>query len=217
MAQWSAENATKAYLTTLKMGKRTKEPDISEFISAIAAGNNARLIVITSAGPATSSIVQALMAAARQTGAHVVCILGSLKDLQVSKQVLGPNADDQHIEFVIGDAQTLIQEDYEDTDFVVIDCNLQHHEGILGAVKGGKRCSGAIVLGYNAICNGSWQWSGVKAQLLPIGNGLLVTRIAPENKIRPGRKSNWVVKVDRYTGEEHVFRVRFPHQKEINP
>ncbi|GAB4858729.1 hypothetical protein Ancab_010203 [Ancistrocladus abbreviatus] len=216
MAQWSAENATKAYLRTLKMGKGAKEPDVSEFISAIAAGNNAQLMVVASAGTAaTSDIIQALVAAAQQTGGHVICILRCLKDVQACKQVHCLIANDRHVEFVIGDAERLIK-DYGKADFVVVDCKLDHHERIVGAVKGGKNLGGsAIILGYNAFHGGSWEWSGLKTQLLPIGDGLSVTRIpaAATSEVKGcygslGRKSNWVVKVDKFTGEEHVFRVR---------
>ncbi|KAF5207348.1 Peptidyl-trna hydrolase ict1 protein [Thalictrum thalictroides] len=50
MACWSAENATKAYLRTLKMGKRNKQPDVAEFVSALAAGNSAQLMVDVCSG-----------------------------------------------------------------------------------------------------------------------------------------------------------------------
>ena len=33
-----------------RSGKRGKEPDVAEFISAIAAGNNAQLMMVSSAG-----------------------------------------------------------------------------------------------------------------------------------------------------------------------
>ncbi|GLT84426.1 hypothetical protein SLE2022_026580 [Rubroshorea leprosula] len=62
---WSAEHATKAYLRALKMGKRGKEPDVSEFISAMAAANNAQMMVMVCSGVAGSTTV-ALVAAACQ-------------------------------------------------------------------------------------------------------------------------------------------------------
>ncbi|KAK6936346.1 Protein of unknown function DUF1442 [Dillenia turbinata] len=220
MACWSAENATKAYLSTIKMGKRAKEPNVAEFISALAAGSNAQLMVMACAGTADPTIL-ALVAAAHQTGGRVVCILGCVNELRSSKEALGLEAN--CIEFVIGDAQTLLFDDYREADFVLIDCNIENNEGIVQAMQEGRKQKGAIVLGYNAFCKGSWRPSGSRTQLLPIGEGLLMTRIGAQAQAkfggngRPssGKRSHWVVKVDKCTGEEHVFRVRSPHRKQI--
>ncbi|KAK1578345.1 hypothetical protein Q3G72_029557 [Acer saccharum] len=236
MASWSAENATKAYLKTLKMGQKAKEPNEAEFISALAGGNNAQLMVVACANAANASITLALLAAAHQTGGRVVCILQGIEELILSKNILGLEDDDDdddanHVEFVIGDAQNLLSSqssgNYREADFVLIDCNLDNHEGVLRAVLSRNRGCG-VVVGYNAFSKGSWRSGGSKTQLLPIGGGLLVTRITTtphhdnhaisgnNNKI-DGRinKSHWIVKVDKCTGEEHVFRVRLPQGKQI--
>ncbi|KAL2920526.1 ATP-dependent protease ATPase subunit HslU [Bienertia sinuspersici] len=216
LTNWSAENATKAYLKTLKMGiKRPSEPDVSEFISAIAAGNDAQLMVVVCGGDTCPNTLLALEAAAYQTGGHVVCIFPSLNDLQSTKQALSENTTDL-IEFVVGDAERLILEEYKEADLVLNDCKVNNHEAILRVVVQsiGKKC---IVLGCNAFCSSSWDWAGVRTQLLPIGEGLLVTKIAGVSQRERGRgsgggrKSNWVVRVDQHTGEEHVFRVRCPN------
>ncbi|KAK3220931.1 hypothetical protein Dsin_014901 [Dipteronia sinensis] len=233
MACWSAENATKAYLKTLKMGQKAKEPNEAEFISALAGGNNAQLMVVACANAANASITLALLAAAHQTGGRVVCILRGIEELILSKNILGLEDDDDanHVEFVIGDAQNLLSSQsshYREADFVLIDCNLENHEGVLRSVLS-KNGGGGVVVGYNAFSKGSWRSGGSKTQLLPIGGGLLVTRITTtphhdnhaisgkNNNIDNGRinKSHWIVKVDKCTGEEHVFRVRFPHGKQI--
>ncbi|KAJ0098593.1 hypothetical protein Patl1_19949 [Pistacia atlantica] len=215
MACWSAENATKAYLKTLKMGQNAKEPKEAEFISALAAGSNAQLMVVACANAANSTTL-ALVAAAHQTGGRVVCILQGLEELKLSKKALGLDAN--HVEFVLGDAQNLLLSHYQEADFVLIDCKLENHEGNLRAVQAVRKLNGAVVVGFNAFCKGSWRSSGSKTQLLPIGEGLLVTKIAAAtaNKIDSfGRRSQWIVKVDKCTGEEHVFRVRFPQGKVI--
>ncbi|TQE05310.1 hypothetical protein C1H46_009085 [Malus baccata] len=54
MACCSAENATKAYLKTLKMAQKANKPDVIEFISTLVAGNNAKLMVVACAGAADS-------------------------------------------------------------------------------------------------------------------------------------------------------------------
>ncbi|KMT15879.1 hypothetical protein BVRB_3g055670 [Beta vulgaris subsp. vulgaris] len=223
---WSAENATKAYLKTLKMGvKKPTEPDVSEFISAIAAGNDAQLMVVACGEGTSPTTLLALVAAAHQTRGRVICIFDCLNKLQSTKQSFSQDTINI-IEFVVGDIERLILQDYKEADFVLNDCKLKNHESILLAMQScsGNKCKGGIVLGCNAFCSSSWEWAGVKTQLLPIGEGLLVTKIAGANEKRErgrsssfGRKSHWVVKVDQHTGEEHVFRVRCSNNgKEID-
>ncbi|XP_049411211.1 uncharacterized protein LOC125874374 [Solanum stenotomum] len=211
MACWSPESATKAYLKAIKMGKSAKEPDVSEFISALVAGNNAQLMVVACAGAADSTTL-ALVAAAQQTGGRVICILNEFDKLNPSIEFLQHNA--MHVEFVIsGDAKTLLVNDYKRADCVVIDCNINNCEG-KGIFKTARRIGGnnAIVLGYNALRMGSWKCESFNAHLLPIGEGLLVTRRGSDFGVSE-KKSRWIVKVDQCTGEEHVFRVRSPHGK----
>ncbi|CAN0902595.1 hypothetical protein LINGRAHAP2_LOCUS22059 [Linum grandiflorum] len=230
MACWSAENATNAYLKTLKMGQKVKEPEAAEFISALAAGNNSQLMVIAasaSSPSATSSTLVALVAAAYQTGGRVICIHPNQDEETIMSSIgleLGC-----HVEFVTGPAQELLTAQYSHADFVVVDCRLDDHERVLEAVQNGRGIilNGVVVVGYNAGSTSdkgySWCSSGWKTQLLPIGEGLLVTRMAPPARKSPvvgggggcSSKSRWVVKVDECTGEEHVFRVRFPQGKRI--
>ncbi|CAK8532462.1 unnamed protein product [Lathyrus sativus] len=207
MAYWSAENATKAFLSTFKMGQKSKEPSVAEYISALAAGNNAQLMVVACAAAADSTIF-ALIAAANQTNGNVVCIVPNHEDLIASKNFLGVVSNE--VQFMTGKvAQELSV--LNQADFVVIDCNLVNHKEILKLVQiGGCKEKGRVVVGYNAFsCKGSWRSNGSITKLLPIGEGLLVTRF------RGNARSRWIVKVDRYTGEEHVFRVRLPQGKVI--
>ncbi|GJW73287.1 putative S-adenosyl-L-methionine-dependent methyltransferase [Tanacetum coccineum] len=217
MGYWLSENATETYLKSMKMGN---EPDVAEFISAIAAGNNAQLMVVVSAA-AEKSTTLGLVAAAEQTGGHVISIFKRKEDLLSSKQALGSDA--SRVEFIVGDAQTLLLNSYRNADLVVIDCNLENHEQILGAIQGNGREKSTIVLGYNAHWKDSWRWSKTNSHLLPIGEGLLLMRISGKSEnvsvggkhTRVGshggsKKSHWIVKVDSCTGEEHVFRVRSP-------
>lgn len=221
MACWSAENATKAYLNTLKMGQKAKEPAVAEFISALAAGNNAQLMVVACAGAADSTTL-ALVTAAHQTGGHVICIVPSHEHLSASKNVLGVNASSQ-VQFMVGEAQQelvlLCQ-----ADFVLIDCNLVSHGEIVKAIQGCGMQNGTMVVGYNALsCKGSWKFCGSKTQLLPIGKGLLVTKFGASASSSPKygsgmskiKSSRWIVKVDKCTGEEHVYRIRVPQGKVI--
>ncbi|KAK8650515.1 hypothetical protein V6N13_140150 [Hibiscus sabdariffa] len=188
-SRWSAENATKAYLRALNMGRRGKEPDVAEFISAIAAGNNAQLMVMTCANVAGSTAL-ALVAAAHQTGGRVVCILNSLDRYEASKSALG---------------------NYGDL--------------LKAAQEGAKHGGGALIVGYNALHKGPAVCScidGFKTYFLPIGEGLLVIRKGElslsskaGNRVNSRNRSRWVVKIDKWTGEEHVFRITSPFPQDI--
>ncbi|KAL0721220.1 hypothetical protein Bca4012_035819 [Brassica carinata] len=242
MAFWSAENATKAYLTTLKTDQRRKEPNVAEFISALAAGNNARKIVVACAGAANADILVALIAAANQTRGQVVCVLRGIEELIVSKKMLD-SSEIHQIQFVVGESNdnTLINDHFGEADFVLVDCNLENHQDIVKKTidhheenaRTGGGSGVAVVVGYNAFSRGSWRFSdGRKTQFLPIGEGLLVTRVNGNGSYNQKtmnknnddhhhhldhvRKSHWVVKVDKCTGEEHVFRVRAPRGEAIN-
>ncbi|XP_030518154.2 uncharacterized protein LOC115731626 [Rhodamnia argentea] len=222
-AGWSSENATKAYLRALKMGKRGKEPDSAEFISALAAGNNAQLLVMVSSPRAVkgdAAMVVALVAAAHQTGGRVVLVSpAGLDESRASRDLLGPHA--RCVEFMVGEPRTFLLNELRGADFVLLDCNSEDPRRVFEAAQEGA--GGGIIMGYNALHKGTL-WSGLRAHFLPIGEGLMVTRIVKDantgGKISHGssgcrKKSRWVVTVDDCTGEEHVFRIVSPRRKEI--
>lgn len=193
----------------------------------MAAGNNAQLMVVAYERSADHKIL-ALAAAAGQTGGRVVCIIGRQEDLHVSQAIIGVESYDHRIEFVVGEAEKLIKTQYREVDFVLIDCNLEGHVAVLEAVRSRRdNQSATVVVGFNAMskrCGGGAGWSGGSTtHLLPIGKGLMVTKVAAEvsnsgdygRRMRRRSQSQWVVKVDKCTGEEHVFRVRLPQGKVI--
>lgn len=222
---WSAENATKAFLQTLKtiskehqqqnlflQGNSTMEPDVAEFISAMAAGNGARLMVEVCAVSAGSTTL-ALVSAAHQTGGRVVCIVPGQDELQASVMQLGREAMER-VEMVVGDAGEMLAGVYRRADFVVVDCDVEKHERVFEVAerRAMEVSGGGLVVGYNAFhkeaCSSD---GGLRVDLLPIGHGLRVARVPPGL----ARRSQWVVRVDECTGEEHVFRVRSPRRKWI--
>ncbi|KAK4283208.1 hypothetical protein QN277_000184 [Acacia crassicarpa] len=238
MAFWSAENATKAYLSAFKMGEGSKEPDVTEFISAIAAGNNSQTMVMVASASSfpDSTILLAMLAAAHQTQGRVICIVdGSHGHLNPTKAFLASNiVRSDQVDFLIGQPQELLTSEVacKNADFVVVDCELESHQEIFTAVcvaAAEKKKKNTVVVGYNAMkCKG--YGGGTRTQLLPIGKGLLVTRFGDfggnSNNVIGGTKhygasglgkfrSRWVVKFDKCTGEEHVFRVRLPHDKAV--
>ncbi|CAN8277416.1 unnamed protein product [Cochlearia groenlandica] len=248
MAFWSAENATKAYLSTLKTDKRTKEPNVAEFISALAAGNNAKKITMACAGAANADILTALIAAANQTCGQVTCVLRGIEEIIISKNPL-KQSEIQQINFVVGEIsnhENFINNHFIEADFVLFDCNIKNHEQMVKKIvkrrkeenaKNSGESGLAVLVGYNAFSRGSWRFSdGRKTQFLPIGEGLLVTKVNDNDDYNHKmmmmnmnndehhyghdhdgyvKKSRWVVKVDKCTGEEHVFRVRVPRREAI--
>lgn len=199
-----------------------KEPDVAEFISALAAGNNAQLMVVACATSpeecGSNNIILALEAAAQQTGGEVVCIHPNTTTCSTGRQ---------YVKFVTGDAETLVMNEYKEADCILIDCKLENCEAILetvGRVVNIKRRSrnnnnNTTVVGFNAgrrRMGSSWSCQGLKnAHFLPIGEGLLVTKMdknsSKDNNNSSfavlGKKNKWLTKIDKYTGEEHVFRV----------
>ncbi|XP_058734634.1 uncharacterized protein LOC131606420 [Vicia villosa] len=215
MSDWSSENAKNAYLQTVKMAKSSKEPDVAEFISAIAAGNNAKLMVVACAS-ITDSVMLALTAAAQQTHGRVVCISRDQNEMQESRKALGVDKD--CVEFVVGDAKILLLNAYKGADFVLVDCDMSNaREVFLAAFKGANK-DGALVVGYN-VRHRALRWRQLRATYLPIGEGLLVTKIDLNMKkdndisVQRNKKSHWVVQVDSCTGEEHIFKVTSPCKK----
>ncbi|TKY63733.1 hypothetical protein E2542_SST13615 [Spatholobus suberectus] len=212
MSNWSPENAKRAYLQALKMAKRGKEPDVAEFISALAAGNNAQLMVVAGAGVA-GSVTLALAAAAHQTGGRVVCICCGQIESHASRKALGVYGD--CVEFVVGDVKSLLLGDYKGADFVLVDCDITNAREIFLAAFKGANNDEALVVGYNVKHRAS-RWRQLRASFLPIGEGLLVAKIDPNVKGNDKvvqRRSRWIVQVDNCTGEEHIFRVTSPHRK----
>ncbi|KAJ8573310.1 hypothetical protein K7X08_009821 [Anisodus acutangulus] len=206
---WSAENATNAFLKTLKMGERGKAPDVTEFISAMAAGNNSQLMVTACSGHHGSTLL-GLVAAAHQTGGRVVCILrGQHEEMHAIKETILLGGYANFVEFVIGDVKTLLASNYEGADFVLIDCELENFQEVFQVAQQGVSVKGAFIVGYNALREGHRLNFDHKGYFLPIGEGLLVSKISVSEgkKIVSGRRSHWVVEVDECTGEEHVYRV----------
>lgn len=159
------------------------------------------------------STALALVAAAHQTGGRVVCILHGVDTFHDSENVLGLGPYLSFIEFVAGDAQNLLKNEYKGADFMLIDCNIDVHKGIFRAARDqSRKHGGGVIVGYNALRKGSW--SEINSQFLPIGNGLLITKTSGLEKVDNGdevvkgrKRSRWVVTVDRCTGEEHIFRI----------
>uniref|UniRef100_A0A2C9WGL0 S-adenosyl-L-methionine-dependent methyltransferase n=2 Tax=Manihot esculenta TaxID=3983 RepID=A0A2C9WGL0_MANES len=198
--EWSPQFAMKAYLHSLQLSRRedntssygsTKlvEPKCMEFISALAAGKQAKLMVeITTQGITPLTI--SLAVAAKQTGGKLICILPHhhqqqnfinkcrnhdlhLPDLQDLEDV---------IEFVPGNPFQVAMQ-YKKIDFLAVDGKLEGHLKLLEMVD--LNPSGCLIVGHNLqyreyevsfgqVLN---RKKGIDCVSLPIGEGMELTRI----------------------------------------
>ncbi|CAL9121041.1 unnamed protein product [Musa hybrid cultivar] len=220
---WSRENAVDGCLDTLKplardSGRRRRrrrndghpsaEPASDEFVSALAAGMGAKLIVEVS--PEASQSTGALAAAARQTGGRLVCIIPEEVSLAPTKDVVEEFGVDDAVEFKVGDPY------HEHIDCSLVGCKSDPYAGLLELLHFNPRSSVAVA---NRLRGGK---EG------PIGEGMEVTMIGKIEEVgrtgttaggverrksakgsgrrRPRSKSRWVRKIDE-RGEEHFFRL----------
>lgn len=99
------------------------EPGVAEFISALAAGTGARVMVEVCGDSGAGPTTLALIAAASQTGGHAVCILRGPEELHSSTRFLGPDHSRQ-VDLVLGDPEELLLREYRSADFVLVDCQV---------------------------------------------------------------------------------------------
>ncbi|XP_043697275.1 uncharacterized protein LOC122648073 [Telopea speciosissima] len=207
------------------------EPEGNEFISALAAGMSAQLIVEISSGESPSTI--ALAAAARQTGGRLVCILPEPETLAESKQAIKDSGLKDMVEFKVGDPAELLP-NYENIDFSLIDCKTVNYKRSLKLLD--VNPSKSVVVANNLVegrkglgghCRGMKGKASVRSVKHPIGKGMEVTMIGKSNEFGKGGgksictpqaekkgggggrtgKSKWVVRIDEDSGEEHIFRL----------
>ncbi|XP_057463200.1 uncharacterized protein LOC130753227 [Actinidia eriantha] len=238
---WSPECARNAYLDTLKLCNKleencdtstTAEPESKEFISALAAGMNAKLIVEVT--PEASSSTIALAAAARQTGGKLVCILPKPR-LDESQKVIDESGLNDMVEFKTGDPVELLP-NYENIDFSLVDCKTDNYTNLLGLLDVNPTKSVVVAdnlvegrKGLEGHVKGMENKGKVRSMKHPIGKGMEVTMIGKSNEVAKkhqskgghsrarggsgrrggggGGKSKWVIKVDEKSGEEHFFRM----------
>ncbi|EXB62179.1 hypothetical protein L484_017566 [Morus notabilis] len=189
--EWSATSATRAYLDTIKLCNdhkrrckyswKTPEPGSNEFVSALAAGMKAKLIVEVASTASPSTI--ALAAAARQTGGRLVCILPE-PVLSESKKVIKDSGLRDLVEFKTGDPSKLLPR-YENIDFSLIDCKNEDYTRLLSLIDVNPRRS--VVVANNLVGESTGLEGHVRGMLEervavrsvkhPIGKGMEVTMI----------------------------------------
>ncbi|KAK7285787.1 hypothetical protein RJT34_20568 [Clitoria ternatea] len=229
--EWSATCATRAYLDALQLCNnhkgqygswRVQEPGSNEFVSALAAGMKAKLIVEVTSCASPSTI--ALAAAARQTGGKLVCILPE-PVLNESKQVISNSGLKDLVEFRTEDPSNVLPY-YENVDFSLVDCKDENYARLLNLLDVNPTRSVVVANNFDSDAKGlirgcvrrKDEKGAVGSLEYPIGKGMEVTMLCKNDETekrlvvrgqrsRKRNKSKWVVKYDEESGEEHIFRV----------
>ncbi|XP_058097617.1 uncharacterized protein LOC131242769 isoform X2 [Magnolia sinica] len=160
---------------------RLIEPKCMEYISALAAGNQAHLMVeIASRGISPMTI--ALAVAAKHTGGQLICILHKQEVLhETTTQIAVCDLEDV-VEIVVGDPCEVIKH-YKNIDFAIIDCRMDEYLKLFKTID--MNPSGSVVVvnnlfhrkikpSYAQVVKGR---VGIESVTLPIGEGMEVTKI----------------------------------------
>ncbi|CAN4108417.1 unnamed protein product [Withania somnifera] len=195
--EWSPKYAANAYVDTLKLQicnsySGTQEPECNEFLSALAAGMSAKLIVEVTTEGSPSTV--ALAAAARQTGGKLVCIIPEPKLDKTQKAIQETGLNDM-VEFKTGNPVEVLH-NYENIDFSLVDCKTNDYDMLMEKLDVNPKRS--VVVTNNPHFYGTKGVGGhlkkvenkVKVRSLqhPIGNGLEVTMIGKSTEF--GKKEN---------------------------
>ncbi|KAJ6334999.1 hypothetical protein OIU78_011770 [Salix suchowensis] len=212
---WTPDTALKAYVCTVKTCGNSKESSVAEFLSAMAAGWNAKLIVESwsNGGPIATSI--GLAVAAKHTCGRHVCAVpdeGSRSEYVKAMHAAGM----RETEVLVGEAEEVMA-GLVGVDFLVADCRRRDFVRILRFAKLSNK--GAVLACKNAFQQfvSGFKWHGVlqrgtrvvKTVYLPVGQGLDMAHIGSHGgscESSKGGPSRWIKHVDQHSGEEHLYR-----------
>ncbi|XP_059650989.1 uncharacterized protein LOC132298605 [Cornus florida] len=208
---WSPERASRAYIDTVQSCELFKESGVAEFISAMAGGWNAKLIVEAwwHGGAVGTSIGLAM--AARQTGGRHVCMVSDERSRLEYVNTMR-EAGVSPPEVVVGEAEEMML-GLVGVDFLVVDGRRRDLARVLrfaklshqGAVLACKNVNQRIVAGFrwSRVLDGATRV--VRSVATPVGNGLDIAYIGGTT-ISPKSTSRWISYIDQQSGEEHLFR-----------
>lgn len=170
---------------TLENTEPLIEPECMELISALAAGNKAKLIVeIATQG--ISSLTIALAVAAQQTGGRLICIVPRRENTDKIIENQLKSYDNIIVDLkkvmriVIGDPCEAIRH-YKKIDFALIDGKFEDHTKLFKCVD--MDLKGSVVVVNSKLCKKTFGEvykgnRGVASVVtLPIGEGMELTRI----------------------------------------
>ncbi|KAK9047977.1 hypothetical protein SSX86_021866 [Deinandra increscens subsp. villosa] len=213
--EWSPEMAAKAFMDTVKSCELYQGSSVTELISAMAAGWNAKLIVETwSHGGLLTTSIGLAVASTHTCGRHV-CIVpdqdsGTEYATAMEKFGMSP-------EVIVGDPETVVKELELVIDFLVVDSRRNEFSGILKAAKFGHRGAVLVCKNVNLRVGSDFRLRSlfddggsrriVRSVFLPVGNGLDIAHVAA---VGPGsgeiKTRRWIKRVDRESGEEFLIR-----------
>ncbi|KAF7810167.1 S-adenosyl-L-methionine-dependent methyltransferase [Senna tora] len=126
--------ASKAYLDTVKSCAIFRESGVAEFVSAMAAGWKAQLIVETwSRGGAITTSIGLAVARAHAGGRHV-CIVPDEESRSEYERMVSSTSAAAATEIVVGEAEEAM-EDLAGVDFLVVDCRRKDFWRVLRVAK----------------------------------------------------------------------------------
>ncbi|KAL4570877.1 hypothetical protein LXL04_026540 [Taraxacum kok-saghyz] len=211
---WSPEIAAKAFMDTVKSCELFEGSSVAELISAMAAGWNAKLIVETwSRGGVTTTSIGLAVASIHTSGRHV-CIVpdeDSKSEYRAAMEKAGMSP-----EVVVGVPEEAVKGMI--IDFLVVDSRKNNFTRIIKEATFGHR--GAVVICKNASLTTASDFRVrtlfdggsrriVRSVFLPVGKGLDIAHVAA-GEFRSGsdkvKKSRWIRRVDRQSGEEFLIR-----------
>lgn len=215
---WSPETASKAYIDTVKRASESQNPGDAEFLSAMAAGYNAKLIVevrrsmnVGGGGIATSV---GLAVAAEHTHGRYVCVVAdeaSRRDYVNAMQEVNVTLP----EVVVAGEVERVVDGLEGVDFLVVQGRCGGRE-IFRRAKLSRRGAVLVYKGASKTAASSrFCWGGVvdsrnlrivKSVSLPLENGLEIAYVAENDGKTLKSPKRWIRHIDVQSGEEHVFR-----------
>ncbi|CAL9237029.1 unnamed protein product [Arabidopsis halleri] len=216
---WSPETASDAYIDTVKSCKSYKESGVAEFLSATAAGWNARLIVETwSRGDPIATSVGLAVAATHTCGRHVCIVPDEQSKLEYVLTMRGVVTTETTEVVVVGESVENTMEEFPGVDFLVVDSKRRDFVRTLrfaklsnkGAVLVCKNATQRAISGFkwHDVLNGGTRV--VRSVFLPVGSGLDIVHVgATGGHQRDDSRmlcSRWIRHVDHLSGEEHLFR-----------
>ncbi|KAK8654572.1 hypothetical protein V6N13_128531 [Hibiscus sabdariffa] len=211
---WSPETASKAYIDTVKSCRQFKDSGVAEFLSAMAAGWNTKLMVESWSYGSPIATSVGLAIAANHTCARHVCIVPDEQSrLNYVDAMKGVGISSTAV--IVGEAEDAMEE-LVGVDFLVVDSKRKEFARILrhaklnhkDAVLACKNARGRVISGFR------WHWvlergtRVVRSVFLPVGQGLDIAHIGADTGVMGSKKScsRWIKHTDKQSGEEHVFR-----------
>lgn len=197
--------------------KAYRESGVPEFVSAMAAGWNAQVILETwsQGSPVSTSI--GLAVSSRHMGGRHVCIVPDKESWSEYTRVVREAG--SATEVIVGDAEEAV-EGVVGVDFMVVDCRQEGFWKLLrtarledrGAVLVCKNASSRAMSGFrwqSVLEGGGPRHHLVRSVFLPVGKGLDIAYVGAGGggtSGRVGENSRWIKRIDHKSGEEIIIR-----------